>query len=69
MVLRAVKPVPMPRITRPGAIALIVAAALAVTGAIRLLGTATSVPSCSCEVCSAASAMVAHTSAHSSWVS
>ena len=52
----------MPRITRPGASLLIEAAAAAVTGAIRLLGIATSVPSLIVEVWCAASAIVAQTS-------
>ena len=59
MVLRPVKPVPTPRMTRPGASALMVAIALAVTGAMRLLGMATSVPSFIVLVCSAANAMTA----------
>ena len=53
---------PKPRITRPGASLLIVAAADAVTGAIRLLGIETSVPSLIVEVRSAASAIAAYAS-------
>jgi hypothetical protein len=59
IVLRPVNPVPMPRIARPGASALMLAIAAAVTGAMRLLGMATSVPSFIVRVCSAASAIVA----------
>ena len=42
--LRPVKPVPTPRITRPGASSLIVAMECAVTGAMRFPRIATSVP-------------------------
>ena len=50
-------------------LASMMASALAVTGAMRLLGMATSVPSTSRLVCRAASAMTAYTSAQRSCVS
>ncbi len=57
IVLRPVKPVPTPRIARPGASRLIVAIECAVTGSIRFDGIATPVPSLIRFVFSAASAM------------
>ena len=57
--LRPVYPVPSARMVRPGASLLIVAMAEAVTGAMRLEGIETSVPSLIVEVRSAARAMAA----------
>ncbi len=54
---RAELPVPMPRITRPGAIRLIVARALAVTGAVRVPAIATPVPTFTRHVALATNAM------------
>ena len=59
MTRMAVCPVPMPRKTRPGAIRLIEAIECAVTGAMRVPGIDTPVPSLMRDVCWAASAMVA----------
>ena len=53
-------PVPNPRNVRPGAMALMVAMALAVTGAMRNAGTATPEPTRMVLVRSATSAMTAH---------
>ena len=57
MVRRAVKPVEMPKSMRPGASALRLASALAVTGAMRFDGISTPVPRRIVEVCTAAAAI------------
>ena len=69
MVRLAVKPVPTPKSIRPGASWLRLAKAPAATGAMRLLGTRTPVPSRIRLVCIAAAAMATKTSAQSIWVS
>ena len=69
MARRAVKPVPTPKSMRPGASWLSVASALAVTGAMRLDGTSTPVPSRMRLVWTAAAPMATKQSALSIWVS
>jgi len=66
IVLRAVNPVPTPKMILPGASLLSVANAAAQDGAMRLLGTITPVPSLIFEVCSAASAIETKMSGKSS---
>ena len=68
-VRRAVLPVPMPRITRPGARALIEAIEDAVSGAIREAGLVTPGPSLIDLVLSAHRARAAYTSLVSIWES
>ena len=69
MVRRPVKPVPTPKSMRPGAMRLSVASAFAATGAMRLLGISTPVPSRMRRVAAAAAAMATNTSPHRSCVS
>jgi len=69
MVRRAVKPVEMPKSTRPGASALRAASALAATGAMRFEGMSTPVASRIRDVCTAAAPMATNMSALSSCVS
>ena len=69
MARRPVYPVEMPKSIRPGANAFIEASALAATGAIRLVGISTPVPSLILVVTIADAAMATNTSALSIWVS
>ena len=69
MVRRPVKPVPTPKSIRPGASRFSEAKALAVTGAMRLVGISTPVPRRMREVCTAAAPMATKQSAQSIWVS
>ena len=69
MARRAVKPVPTPKSMRPGASWFSVAMALAVTGAMRLDGTSTPVPSRILRVWTAAAPMATKQSAFSICVS
>ena len=62
IVSRAVLPVPTPSSTRPGANWLMVAIEWATVGAMRVVGTATPVPSRIFDVSWAAKAIVAYTS-------
>ena len=69
IVRRPVKPVEMPKSIRPGASALSEARALAATGAMRLVGISTPVPSLILEVTMAAAPMATNTSAFKRCVS
>ena len=69
MVRRAVNPVEIPKSTRPGASALSEASALAATGAMRLDGIRTPVPSRIRAVCTAAAPIATNMSALSICVS
>jgi hypothetical protein len=69
MVRRAVKPVPIPQTTRPGASRLSEASAFAATGAIRFEGIITPVPRRMRDVRTAAAAIATKGSAQSIWVS
>ena len=69
IVRRPVKPVPTPKSMRPGANRFNEANPLAVTGAIRLDGISTPVPSRIRDVCTAAAPIATKQSAQSIWVS
>ena len=69
IVRRAVKPVEIPKSMRPGASAFSDANALAATGAMRLEGISTPVPSRIFDVCTAVAPMATNTSALSICVS